>query len=126
MSVLTDYIKLIPKGLKNPGLILEGIVNNIKLNFGHLENHEKEEIIRRMFICQTCPFMSTNAAADPAQNYKSDRLDEHCTFCGCNLVLKTSSLGSNCGIEAYNQGTGKDNPLELKWTKYIKPEEDGV
>lgn len=121
MSALLEYLKLIPKGITNASAILEGIVNKVKINYGHLDQDEKEEIIRRQVICKSCPFMSTNAAENPALAYKSDRMDEHCTLCKCNIDIKTASLQSNCGIEAYNlTEQGKASPLDLKWKAYTK------
>ena len=52
-------------------------------------------------------------------NYKTDREDEHCSICSCNSILKTSSLGSDCGLSYYNE-THPDNIQELKFTKYNK------
>ena len=127
MSAATEYIKLIPRAFRNAAKIVEGASNIVKSNFDYLPENEKNEITRRLVICKTCPFMSTNALNDPAINYKTDRPDEHCSWCGCNLVLKTSSLESNCGIEAYNSTEeGKSLPLELKWTKYNKTENNGI
>lgn len=117
MSIIKDYLKLIPLALHNHTKIIEGIVNTVKLNHGSLPIQEQEEIIRRRAICETCPFASHNAEKDPLQNYKSSRLDKHCTMCGCNLELKSASLESNCGIDIYNQ-SHPDNQMELKWTKY--------
>lgn len=117
MSVIKDYLKLIPLALKNSPEIIEGIINTVKMNNGTLPEDEQEEIIRRRAICELCPFMSENAKKDPLQNYQSSRLDKHCSMCGCNLELKTSSLESNCGIEIHNQ-QNPDNQMELKWTKY--------
>lgn len=120
MSVLKEYLQLIPKAFSNADLILEGITNKVKSNFGHLPEDEMNEIARRLVICKTCPFMSENAKTNPAINYQTDRPDEHCSLCKCNIDLKTSSLASNCGIEAYNSTPeGKASPMELKWTKYI-------
>lgn len=127
MSAATEYVKLIPRIFRNVGKISEGIKNVVKDQFFHLPEDEKQEIERRMGICATCPFMSENAKNNPAMNYKSEREDEHCSLCGCNIILKTSSLLSDCGIAYYNTTKpGKENPLELKWTKYIKPKQDGI
>ena len=127
MSAINEYMKLIPRAFRNAGKIIEGATNIIKDNFNHLPEDEKNEITRRLVICKTCPFMSTNALNDPAMNYKTDRPDEHCSLCGCNIVLKTSSLESNCGIEAYNQTpSGQIQPLDLKWAKYNKTENNGI
>ena len=118
MSVITEYIQLIPRVLKNRVNIVEGIINSVKLEFNTLPKEEQDEIIRRRLICKSCPFMSENAKNDVNQNYKTDRLDEHCSMCKCNIQLKTSSLESNCGIEYYNENN--DNKLELKWTSFKK------
>lgn len=117
MSIIGDYLKLIPLALKNSPEIVEGIINNVKMRHGSLPEDQQEEIIRRRGICQTCPFMSENAKKDKLQNYQSNRLDDHCSLCGCNIELKTSSLESNCGIEIHNQ-QNPENKMELKWTKY--------
>lgn len=112
MSIIGDYFRLIPLALKNSPEVVEGIINSVKLSFGHLPKNEQDEIIRRKAICHLCPFMSKNA-----ENYKSDRVDEHCTICQCNIGFKTSCLECNCGIEVHNQNN-PDNKMELKWTKY--------
>lgn len=126
-NVLTEYLSLIPKALRNSQNIVEGIVNRVKLNFGHLPEDEQKEITRRLFICQSCPFMSANAKNNPSINYQSERLDDHCIHCSCNIDLKTSCLNCKCGIEAYNKTEqGMKTPLELKWTIYQKPNEDGL
>lgn len=105
---------MIPKALKNADKVLEGIVNKVKMEYGGLMKEQQDEIIRRRLICSECPFTSSNAITNPSLNYKTDRLDEHCTHCGCNIELKTSSLASNCGIEIWNINN-PNNQLPLKW-----------
>ena len=41
MSKFTEYLKLIPKGLKNPQQVLEGWINDY--NFDNLPKEEVEE-----------------------------------------------------------------------------------
>ena len=118
MSKIGEYLKLIPKAFANPDKIVEGIINSTRLALGILPEDIEDEIVRRRIICASCPFMSDNAKKNPAMNYKSDRDDEHCTFCSCNIEFKTSSLQSNCGIETHNI-QNPDSPLPLKWTRYI-------
>lgn len=105
--------------------VLEGVVNKVKMNHNSLSEEEQDEIIKRRLICSACPFMSSNAVANPALNYKTERFDEHCIMCGCNIELKTASLSSNCGIEVYNDDHPK-TPMELKWValKNHKDEQD--
>lgn len=127
MSKFTEYLKLIPRGLPNAGQILESIVKDVQMKLGRLPEEQQKEIIRRRLICQTCPFMSKNAKTSleyrllTGANYDTDRLDEHCSFCGCELNMRTRALSSNCGIETWNKSNPK-NQLPLKWTKF---KEDG-
>lgn len=125
MSKYLEYIKLLPKGLANIDKVFEGIVNETKLKYKTLSEDQQEEIIRRRVICQACPLNSINALESKEYkdlfgvNYKTDREDEHCSICSCNIALKTSSLGSDCGLSYYNE-THPDNIQELKFTKYNK------
>ena len=112
-----EYLKLVPKGIKNADKILEGIINNVKLEAGSLPEEEQAEIIRRRLICATCPFTSSNAVVNKALNYKTDRPDEHCIHCGCPIMTKTASLSANCGIEIFN-AKNPETPMPLKWTAY--------
>jgi hypothetical protein len=50
-----------------------------------------------MEICNTCEHHSSNK-----ENYKSLRVDKHCTICGCPLATKTKSLGTNCPINKWD------------------------
>lgn len=123
MPKLTEYLKLIPKAIPHTKEIVESIVNDVHMRMKTLSEDKKEEIIRRRIICATCPFMSKNATTSKeylaltGYHYHTNRKDEHCSFCGCELKMRTRSLSSNCGIESWN----KDNPtrqIPLKWTKY--------
>lgn len=116
--MITEYVKLIPKILKNKTNIVEGIINSVKLEFNSLSKEEQDEIIKRRLICKSCIFMSENAKNSLTLSYKTDRLDEHCSLCKCNIKLKTASLDSNCGIEAHNEENNEN--LELKWKAFKK------
>lgn len=50
-------------------------------------------------------------------HYKTNRKDDHCSFCGCTIEMRTGSLNSNCGIESWNL-SNPDKPLPLKWAKF--------
>jgi hypothetical protein len=114
MGKLAEYIKLIPKGIKNLPQIIEGLTNQIKLEHGTLPEEDVEVIVGRRLICASCPFLSTNATK--AGVYASSRNDVHCTMCGCPIEAKTASLESDCGIDDYNKKF-PNRPLQLKWTK---------
>lgn len=114
MSKLAEYLALIPKGFKNIDKVLEGIVNQVKLEFGTLPQEEQEIIMGRRAICASCPFMSLNAKK--LGFYTTDREDEHCTQCGCPIGTRTASLESNCGLETYNEAN-PETKLPLKWEK---------
>lgn len=121
MSKLSEYLALIPRGIKNFPHILEAITNNTKMEFGMLSKERQEIIIGRRLICATCPYMNENAKKGfvidgrERQLYKSDREDEHCIWCGCLISGKTASLENKCGIETYNEEYGANVPL--KWDK---------
>lgn len=120
MSIIDDYFKLVPLAFKNRKHIVEGVVNKVKDALHMLPEDEQVEIVRRSLICIDCPYNSKNAKTNELE-YKSDRLDDHCIFCSCNIEYKCSCLSCNCGIESFNLKHPDEPPLELKWTKYIKP-----
>ena len=123
MSSIVDYLKLLPKGVKNIDNIIEGTINSVKSEFGMLTDLEQQEIVKRRLICQSCPLNSINAKTSEeyktlyGENFKSDRVDLHCGCCLCNINLKTSSLYSECGIQSYNE-EHKENKQPLKWDKF--------
>lgn len=127
MSQLTEYLKLFPKALPNADLILQSIVTEVQYKNNKLSEEKKAELIRRRVICKGCPFMSTNAKTSEeylsltGKSYETKRREEHCSFCGCGITMRTASFDSNCGVESWN----KDNPtktIPLKWSKF---EENG-
>lgn len=122
MSVIKEYLGLIPKGLPNSIDIIKGIINNIELNYNILPENIRSEIIRRRIICETCPFNSYNAKNSveyksiTGKHYKSRRKDLHCSFCGCPIDIRTSSMSVSCGIEDWNDTN--NFKLDLKWKAY--------
>lgn len=127
MSSIEEYIKLIPKGIPHSLDILESIVNGARMKLGNLPKDQLEEIVRRRFICSTCPFMSKNATTSPeylsltGNSYTTERTDEHCAFCGCSTSMRTRALDAVCGASSWNDDH-PDNEISLKWTKYDKNE----
>ena len=120
MSKLSEYLSLIPRGIKNVPQILEAVTNQTKMEFGMLSKERQEIIIGRRLICATCPYMSNNAVKGyvidgKSDTYKTDRNDDHCIWCGCPVSTRTASLESRCGIEIYNEENEANIPL--KWDK---------
>lgn len=120
MSAFLEYLKLIPKVLQNPDKVLEGWLNDIKLESGELPEDEIKEILRRRAICSSCPFSSDLAKTSKeyeevfGKHYETDRTEPHCSCCGCFLGKKTASLSSECGLASND----KTMNIELKWKKY--------
>lgn len=114
MGKLIEYIKLLPKGLKNIDHVVSGMRSQLKLQIGSLSEEDEDTIIGRRLICEQCPYNSKNAVE--LGLYSTQRVDEHCIHCQCVLLFKTADLTSNCGIEAYNKNN-PDNQIELKWKK---------
>lgn len=114
MSVLTEYLKLIPKALGNPEELLKSWVNVARMELGSLPEEEVEEVVKRRIICGTCPFMSENA-----KGYVSSRTDSHCILCGCPIIAKTAGLDNYCGAKSYNE-SHPDKPQLIKWHPYAK------
>lgn len=118
MSKWLEYLALVPKGLRNPGQVKEGVINAVLFKHGKLPQDEMKEIQRRREICKTCPFFSPTAIANPALNYKSDRADDHCVCCGCPIETKTAALSTECGMGSCNSKFKLSNAL--KWEPYTK------
>ena len=114
MSKISEYLKLIPKGIKNLDKIVDGFKNQVKMEFNTLPEDEVEVIVGRRLICSQCPFNSLNAKNTGL--YTGDRTDEHCIHCGCPISIRTASLDANCGLEYFND-KNPDNQIPLKWEK---------
>ena len=114
MSKLTEYIKLLPRAIGNIDKVVEGMINQVKLENGTLPQEDVEAIALRRLICSQCPYMSINATK--LGIYKTDRDDPHCMHCGCPIERLTASLTSDCGLEHYNKEHPNDQ-RPLKWVK---------
>lgn len=75
-------IKEIAEGWRNVIIPPEELKELIKLTTTHRLKH-----------CIVCPHHSGN-------DKKANKLrpDAYCTYCGCTLIAKTSSLGSKCPL----------------------------
>lgn len=109
MNKWLEYIKLIPKGLKNPEKVLEGVVNNA--TFSSLPEDQQEEIIRRRLLCASCPNSSENKQGAKQKGFP------YCTLCSCPLNTKSASLSSDCGAKTYNERHPED-PQPVLWEAY--------
>jgi hypothetical protein len=98
--------------------VVEGFVNDIKLEFGELRQDEVDEIIKRRLICETCPLNSKIATEQGW--YVTQRDDFHCTCCGCPISRKTASLMSSCGADYHNLTKPEEPQLQVKWIAYDK------
>jgi len=114
MSKLTEYLALIPKGIKHPRELASGWLNVAREELGALPDDQLEEVVRRRMICNECPYASQNAVKT---GYKSSRTDSHCTLCACPLKAKTASMISSCGIKYWNE-THPTEQLDIKWGPY--------
>jgi len=114
MGKLQEYLKLIPRGIANLDKVIEGLANEVKMEFGVLPQDDVDVIVGRRLICSHCPHNSINATKLGV--YATKRTDEHCIMCGCPIITKTASLESDCGIEQYNKNN-PFSPLDLRWTK---------
>jgi len=125
MSKFLEYVHLLPKAFKNRKNILKGWLTDIKMEAGDLPENEVEEIVRRRSICEECPLNSIKALKSEeykklyVEHYETDRLDFHCSICGCPIKKKSASLNENCGLEEYNN-EHPENKQELKWKQYKK------
>jgi hypothetical protein len=116
MSKISEYLQLIPDGIRNIDKVAEGIKNSVLLELGTLDEQSLNIIIERRKICAVCPYLSENAKK--AGWYTTAREEEHCTMCGCPIKTKTASLASNCGIEVFNANLKPGaSPLQLRWIK---------
>lgn len=77
------------------GQIYEGWKNHL------LPEERKKDFIEhvsaeRLAICEACEEHSSNK-----KDYKSLRLDAHCTNCGCTLSAKTKCLTCDCPLKKW-------------------------
>lgn len=118
MSKLSEYLSLIPRGIKDVPKILEAVTNQTKMELGVISKEKMDIIVGRRMICATCPYNSKSAVngyeiEGKHETYTTDREDEHCIWCGCPINTRTASLDSRCGLEIYNIDNNRKVPL--KW-----------
>src|SRR6478735_8223864 len=111
-------VSLIKSAWKNRKLIAEGILNKIQA---------KQEVVNiaseRKLICMKCPMHSTNSKK--LLGYETERLDEHCIVCGCNIELKVYSLHSECPDKPPRWEAVVDDELEnFNIQQYINSNSD--
>ena len=87
MGRLSEYLALIPRGVKNLPQIIEAVTNQTRMELGAIPKETQEVIVGRRLVCATCPYMSKNAVngyqiEGRVNKYKTDRQDEHCIWCG--------------------------------------------
>lgn len=120
MSKLTEYIKLIPRGIKDLDKVIQGIRNDVKLEAGTLPQHMQDIIIGRRLICSTCPYLSKNAKTSEeylqltGKHYETDRTEDHCSMCGCPINIRTATMTKDCGLEVWNFEQSDNQPLKWK------------
>lgn len=120
MSKFTEILKMIPKGISNPQDIIDGWVNDAKLENGDLSDEQTELILKRRAICEACPFNSSNARTSLeykelyGKNYTTSLNSLHCAICSCNVKKKSACLHCSCGLSEYNLNN-PTNKQELKW-----------
>lgn len=88
--------------------IYEGWRNNL-LPPKELKKLIKETSSQRLEICQGCEHHSDNK-----RNYKTIRLDKHCTYCGCTLAAKTKCLSCACPIKKWEALVTADQEEQMK------------
>jgi hypothetical protein len=73
----------------------------------------KEEINRisneRISICKQCEHHSANK-----KNYKTIRVDAHCTECGCTLSAKTKCLSCSCPLNFWEAVATLEQEEQMK------------
>lgn len=120
MSKFSELISLLPKALGHPDKIIEGWINDAKIENGTLSDEDLKIVLERRSICSTCPLNSFNLKTNGSlyqelyeKKFETTRTDQFCSCCGCPINRKTASLSSNCGLESLNEE--KNLNLELKW-----------
>ena len=109
-----EFLKLIPEGMHNPSLVIEGAVNAVKAKYSLLPEDEQEEIVRRRLICASCPFSSRNKEGARQKGF------DYCTLCSCPIEQKSSALGASCGAKTWNERHPDKESIEVKWGPYGK------
>lgn len=111
------------KGIQHLDKIVEGYINQIKLENHELSEDKVDEIATRRAICLDCPFNSINAKQSQeyfdlfGKHYETQMSYFHCSICSCPLDRKTACLTCQCGLTDWNE-QHPENIQTLKWNKY--------
>jgi len=90
--------------------ILEGWRNKL-LPPEELKNQILEVSKSRRLICDNCEHYSENKRKT---NWRSLRMDEHCTDCGCPLDAKTKCLSCKCPKDKWLAVATEEEHEEIK------------
>lgn len=85
--------------------IIEGWRNHLipkKKMKGIIEKASKE----RLSICEECPQHS--------KFHNTNRIDDHCTVCGCSLVPKTKCLSCRCPEDKWVELSSLEEEEQIK------------
>ena len=85
--------------------VYEGWKNNL-FPSRDMKPHIEEVANERLAICNDCPLHS--------KHFKTLRLDEHCTSCGCTLSAKTRCLSCECPTKRWLAVIDQDKDEEIK------------
>jgi hypothetical protein len=75
----------------------------------HLKEAIEKVSQERMSICSGCKYNSKNK-----KNYKTIRIDEHCTVCQCTLSAKTKCLSCCCPKGYWTSVISQEQENEIK------------
>lgn len=93
--------------------VLEGITNSIFVR------EEVEALASvRYEICKGCSKNSNNKYSssvvfDPGPYYSTNRPDEHCSMCACNIHAKVRSLHTECPIGKWKAVANKEEAAKI-------------
>jgi hypothetical protein len=85
--------------------ILEGAANVLVV-----KQEVEKAAAERKAICDGCEFNSTNAKKNGYSNW---RPDEHCTQCGCNLIMKTRCMSCSCPMKYWEEQADKETDQKI-------------
>lgn len=97
--------------------VFEGWKNSI-IPSKELKEKIEETAQERLLICQDCIYNSNRARIE--LEYKSIRIDYHCTQCQCPLNKKTRCLSCECPLQKWTRVLTDDENQEIKNQLNIK------
>lgn len=94
--MIIEYIYLLFRNSSNFKNIFKGFKN--KFIFWFLLYDLRELALTRRDICINCLSFSVNAKKE---GYRTNRIDNHCTICTCNIEAKTLVKDEKCLINLW-------------------------